>query len=181
MHRTDKPFALILALVAFGSAGVGRAQAALTYEYVGLNFTSVTGSNPQVTTSDRITGFVTFAAEPLPNQTGKRDVIAFSLADGARTLSSAAGDTGPFLLNDFFDFDAAGRIVDWKFDAVPQRETGNANILQTTPSFDFSRLGSGLVQEASNAGGGAWTAVPEPSSLALLGLGGVALLRRRRA
>src|SRR5688572_25541127 len=41
---------------------------------------------------------------PLAGETGKNDFIAFSLTDGARTLSSAAGDD-QFLVTDFFDFE----------------------------------------------------------------------------
>jgi hypothetical protein len=76
-------------------AGSGQVDAAVTCNYAGRNFTDVIGSAPQVTTNNRIGGFVAFATPPTANGTkGKAEVLAFGLTDGARTLSSARGGFG---------------------------------------------------------------------------------------
>lgn len=190
--KLGQPFALrnrlpvIAAVVALAATlcGIGTAHASVTYTYEGLNFTTVTGSAPTVTTANRITGFVEFATAPTPNETGKNDWIAFELSDGARTLSSANGDS-QFYLGDSFDFDALLNIVDWFFSVVPDSESSNANIISTGSGGDLSRLNAGSVQHASTNAGGTWTreaSVPEPGTLFLfaVGLGLIALYGVRR-
>ncbi len=172
--------AVFVLLVALASASV--ADASVIYYYQGGNFTSVTGSNPEVTTSDSITGWVEFATAPTPNETGKNDWIAYSLSDGARTLSSANGDH-QFFNADFFDFDAQLNIVAWAFSVVPDSETDNGNAIFTSTAGDSSRLDGGIVQRAIGPSG-SWsspTPAPEPASLFLFGSGfGAALMRLRR-
>lgn len=163
--------------------GLAQAIASVTYTYTGLNFTSVTGSSPQVTTNNHFSGFVTFADVPTPGSTlyDITNVTAFSFSDGVRTLSSAAGDH-EFFHGDFFSFDSSWNLVNWQFSCVPDSQTGNGNQMYTTPSFEQSRLNAGATQSAVNSGGGAWltpTNVPEPGSLGLLALGGLMLLRGR--
>ena len=154
--------------------------AATTYNYTGLNFTSVTGTAPQVTTSNHLSGFVTFATAPTPNGSkGPADITAFSMTDGVRTLSSANGDH-QFFISDFFNFDASLHIVNWQFSCVPDNELGNTNSISTQPTSDVSRLDAGNTQDARNNGGGSWAAVPEPAGVGTIALGGLVLAARRR-
>ena len=94
------------------------------------------GSAPHVTTSQHLSGFVTFATAPVPNGSkGPADITAFSMTDGGRTLSSANGDH-QFFLADFFKFNASLKIVDWQFSCVPDNEQSNGNNIFTSPTID---------------------------------------------
>ena len=155
--------ALIMYLVA-----APQAEAATIYFYEGTNFTVVTGSAPQVSTSNHLSGWVEFASAPLPNQVGKTDWVAYSLTDGARTLSSANGDH-QFFVTDFFNFDAALNIIAWQFSLVPDSEVTNANSMLLRHAgintSAGSQLGGGLVQTAVSFQAGTWTAAaPVPSA-----------------
>ena len=150
------------------------------YNYEGQNFTVIEGSAPQVTTSDHLSGWVEFATAPTPNQVGKADVIAFSLTDGARTLSSSNGELD-FNFSVFFTFDASLNIVAWSFFVRPLGEPDNRNFMGTAldPSVfttDLSRLNAGSLSSGQNFNApGTWTTtaapVPEPGSMLLLATG----------
>jgi PEP-CTERM motif len=167
-----------------------NAHAGPVYDYTGNFFTQIFGSAPMVTTSDRVTAWVEFGTAATPGQVGKSDVIAWSISDGVRTLSSGAGSVLTFAS---FDFDVALGAVDWDFRAWPIGDTNNANVLSTRSTnlgfgFDFSRLDGGSAQTAFSTTVGSWAlrgaqVVPEPGSVALAGLALLlaASLSRRKA
>jgi PEP-CTERM motif len=167
-----------------------NAHAGPVYDYTGSFFTQIFGPAPTVSTSDRVTAWVEFGTAATPGQTGKNDVIAWSISDGVRTLSSSAGSVLAFAS---FDFDVALGAVDWDFQAWPIGDTNNANVLSTKSinlglGFDFSRLDGGNVQSALSTTVGSWAlrgaqVVPEPGSVALAGLALLlaASLGRRKA
>lgn len=113
----------------------------------------------------------------------------FDLANGNVSSDIAARDTNNHFLVAKFDFgiaDADTVTVWWDpTSATDFGSTGNAQISVTDASFDgigFTALNATLRLDEIYLGTtlADVTAVPEPSSTALLGLGGITLILRRR-
>jgi len=166
---------------------VAAAQATLTYNYQGENFTAFFDGGGGLNSSDFVSGFVTFGSEPTADEVGKSDVTAFSFAAGSLTMSPPAGTSFSF------DFDAGVNIVDWQVviqtPAPPQFDGTVGNIIVIDSAGDLAGGGTYLSDDvipfsyASNADPGTWSLVPEPSTLTLSALGLLGLLacgRRRR-
>lgn len=149
------------------------AQAGYIYTYQGNTYTSVSGSKPEVTTSDSVTGFVEFTTLPTAGSfLGASDLIAYTLSDGAKTLSSTRGDD-LFDLDGFFTFDSNLNIISWNFSMIPDGARTNAVAIYTTTDFDLTRVDAGNVSTGIARPGGVWTrqevnGVPEPGTLSLV-------------
>lgn len=147
------------------------AQAGYVYTYQGNTYTGVSGSNPHVTTSDSVTGFVEFATLPTAGQVGKNDWIAYSLSDGARTFSSANGDG---IDGDDFSFDSNLNILTWSLSMIPRGGLYNFDAILTTSHYDITRIDAGHLSMGMALSGSIWTrqfdvaAVPEPETLPLV-------------
>ena len=142
------------------------------------------GSSVEFTPSNAVTfdqlGSLSFGYEILGGQTGGGvPRIFFSTSQGNLVLrpdfdpafGDAAPDTGTFTYNFAADGDE------------PLFETGTFNsLVGTFGDLEVTRIG--LVHDFNNLSIAytdyTVTAVPEPAALGLLGLGGLALLRRRR-
>jgi hypothetical protein len=179
MTKTALLTSILVALLA------SPAFSSITYEYQGNNFDSAVG---EFTLLDSVSGFVTFASDPLPGQTGKSDVIAFSFSAGPVTIT----DTSPSLATSFsFDFSPTLSIVAWEFGVQAEVFSasggpGFENIWsRSVTGRDFAVIGDvldyvfGSLTSGLGSGGvgdsGGWTiqstaAVPEVASAAVWAL-----------
>jgi hypothetical protein len=117
---------------------------------------------------------------PLPSS--EFDSYIFDPHGGA-AIAGAAGDVG----GDVQQFDTAEVDISWNSAGADAADTGTFAISRITLSndangtaalaFTVAGVGSAIVQNFVIVNG---AIVPEPASLALMGLGGIAALRRRR-
>jgi hypothetical protein len=150
----------------------------VTYTYSGPLYTSVGGS---YTTSMTITGYITFAnalADNLPP--GYYEVPTdWSFFDGVQTLSKAGGDD---LTNYKLGTDALGNINDWVVTSdTPDLTTGHIQEVSNNEggTQEYADLGASFGFSTSQGSWAASTAVPEPSTFAML-LAPLAWLAARR-
>jgi hypothetical protein len=187
-------------VLAFALAPVESARAdAVTFNYVGADFL---GAHDPFTTSENVTGSITFAAPLAANLTLNSSFnisnvtpVAFSFTAGPETLTSAS--FSPNFTTFQFSTDAAGNITAW--DIVIGLGGGGQFILDnfTTGLGDVGdqvSVGANFVGDANynpqeafalNHVAGQFTiaaAVPEPSTWAMMILGfvGVGFLTYRR-
>jgi hypothetical protein len=180
---------LVGAVAIWSIAGVLTASADATYTYTGNDFTSL-HFGPYIE-SDSITASVTLAA-PLADGLSLTSVtpISWEFNDGVQTITNSS----PSLSGAGFEFgtDASGAIDEWDI----QVGTGSTG-------FDFIETQNnpiaGVFDQGTNdqSGGGGdgqnlndpgiWsevstTAVPEPLTLSLFGVGmaGAVVMRRRK-
>ena len=158
---------IILALTAVAALSFAYPAAVqanpIEYDYTGNVFTFVTGA---YTTSDKVTGFVTFmnplaANMPLTPETPS----TFSFFDGVNTITNANATVSVFS----FATDAAGGITQWDV----QLHFDNGTVSQaifTNNGFDEGvQFAPGPIQEGLNQGmPGQWTvasgSVPDAGS-----------------
>jgi hypothetical protein len=187
------------AFLALFLVGAGSLQASATYTFTGEDFNSFDGNSNGLTTSDFVTGSLTFAS-PLgadfnSNSESFPTLLSWSLSDGVNSLSSANGNS----LDIFQDFatDSNGQIDEWFFAAEESSGDGDPLILVSNESVIMNDGISGIsVEDVSSdiAVGSAWydgaapgnwtqSAAPEPSTVLLLASGIAALvaLRAKRA
>jgi hypothetical protein len=176
MKRIIQPVYLLLTIL-FVSSPV---FADYTYTYIGNPFTEVYGTEGY-TTSDYIRGTI---ETPVQLQAGQSYLFtslpAFSFTDGVQTINQANAMGHLFSL--YVDY--TGVIAAWIVSVSNPEGTiySCAGDGCMDASLDFS------YRYATGSGGnvpdnpGHWTAgtVPEPSSLLLLGVGAVAVLRKLR-
>jgi hypothetical protein len=183
-------YAAAACAVALVSAPIDSARAEVTYNYTGQDFLGGTGP---FTTSDSVTGTISFAAPLAPNMTVNNNFnqsnvtpLSFSFQGGPETLTSAAftpADT------DFqFATDAAGNITAWQIDIglsgggqIEINFEPNNNVGDEAITDDGSHGVNHLPGSFAIA-----AAVPEPSSWAMMllgfvGIGAVTYRRRKSA
>lgn len=182
--------------VALAAAPIASANAAVTYNYVGADFTNITtdaSALSNFTTSDNITGSITFTTPLAANlnfsqQAG--NVASFSFNAGDFSLSSAfiasyLPTCGCSFTTDnvFIDTDASGNIKGW----LISFGLGGYGSLFIEGGTEGSRDQAGSYPNASGLvnASGTFTqasAVPEPSTWAMLvaGFGAVGFMARRR-
>jgi hypothetical protein len=163
------------------------------YTYTGNTFTSATAP---FTTSDSVTGSFTVASPLGANlPLGAISATAFSFSDGINTLS----DTTSSVVSDFsIETDASGAVTSWlivlqvpgvmsittvnEFGVAVEDLGGIGEDLSGLPLFGGSNEGDPSTWTMTTTEDPSPSAVPEPSSLALLGtgvLGAFCTLRRR--
>lgn len=179
-----------------------QAQASVTYEYEGQAFDFFEDHDPPTGTAYGPGDFVTISLQ-LASALGKnfssadvRSLIqAYSFSDGVHTLTGANSSLDqPVAITT----NSAGEIISWKTLAetpdpggVSQQqvriesenatfEVDTGTLIECTnfsTTFGCNGFSSDLGRRQGNAG--SWTLVPEPASGAMLGLGLIALGRRR--
>ena len=171
-----------LAFTCSGLTGINDASAAV-YEYQGNPYTSDAGP---YTTAMRITGTLTFAAELAPNLSFDEitsNVQAFSFSDGVHTI---AGPTSDFFYL-YVATDGNGDLTEWAMAFTqpnpPHAEDYQIEVINSftwATVYDLATINTDPFPSAGSSVAGTLTLVPEPGSLALLSLGGLMLMRRRR-
>ena len=163
---------LTIAIVSFSAPA---AAVPTTYQYTGNSFN--TFALGLYTSSDSLTISITLNNALSPNLTNANvigNVTAYSFYDGVQTISSST----PGAVLTFFnaiDTNASGAIVGWN--AAVQISGGNFFMNSIDFLYDEACHTSVSFCDSSARGThpGTWTIVPEPASLALAGLGVVAL------
>jgi hypothetical protein len=159
------------------------------YTYTGNDFTSVFNSANELfygivpyTTSDKITGSITFSAPLGDNYSGNPSatILYYNFTDGVgpQNLVGSSGSF-PYVMDSTFGTDSSGDIVSWNFEVVayipstPAESKGIQTENDSGNVVDWGSLDqpSGNVGEGSvSANPGVWveTIVPEPSVGSLL-------------
>ena len=189
---------LALASLAGGVAAVTPASAAVLVTVdvsnptVGYTFTA-TGAAPSVndsstTTFNGVTLQGLFASDFFRVNNNLSGTLTAAGATGSpfNVVANNTSDAGLRSLNLF----QTGGLAQMTFVTTAPAFTGSSFILSSVFGADAPfaavgtigdiTVGNGRSSDGSGATLGQFQIVPEPSSLALLGLGGVALLRRRR-
>lgn len=149
------------------------------YTYTGNDFTSASGP---YTTSDKVTGSITFSAPLGDNYEGNPSatLLSYNFTDEVGPQNVAGSTLGgglgfPYVMDSTFATDSSGNIVSWNFSVVAflsffsppetkgiQTENDSGNVVDSgnidTP---FGYTGEGSV--ASDPGVWVETIVPEPS------------------
>jgi hypothetical protein len=181
-----KNFLCGLSMAVFVQLGMlaGSAQSYI-YTYTGNDFTSVAnalngppyGSLPY-TTSDKITGSITFSAPLGDNYEGSPSatVLSFNFSDGVGPQNIGGSSfTFPYVMDSTFGTDSSGNIVSWNFQVtafIPPSAATLTKTIQTenepghvadSGNLDYEGLSVWEGSVASNPGVWVETIVPEPS------------------
>src|ERR1039458_4226205 len=163
----------------------GSAQTYI-YTYTGNDFTSVFNAANELlygfvpyTTSDKITGSITFSAPLGANYSGNPSatLLSYNFTDGVGPQnvvgSTLGGGLGfPYVMNSTFGTDSSGAIVSWNFSVIGFSPSGTiAKGIQTEndsgnvgDSGNLDEVGviAGQGSVSSNPGGWVETIVPKP-------------------
>lgn len=160
-------------------------SADVIYTYTGNDFTTVTAP---YTLTDSVTGYFDLTAA-LGNSTGPQSItpVAFSFSDGVDTITSSNASSASFNITT----GPSGDITSWDISILNQPGIGeDAIYTHNTPYLPLTVPGDEGALVAGGSGGfnanapGTWavTAVPEPSTWAmmLLGFAGIGFMAYRR-
>jgi len=161
------------------TCGMGQAFASVTFDYT-FGGANDSGSGTLVATNNGDGSFNVIGGTGTETVSGVTDTLTL-LLNSAGTASKYS-PSGMYIFDDQL-FPAAGPLIDYYGLMFTSSSGAEVNIWSTAPdnyTYGAERNGSYTIQEATAF---QLTAVPEPSSIALLGLGllGFAAVRRKSA